>query len=193
MTKAVPYFPFYAANFIASKPFRLMTIEERGLWITMQMECWVNGTIPADQKELAKYLGCSLEEIQRSFTQKQYSFLEKVGNELKSPSLDEQRKEFMERREQQRLGGIEGAKRKKNKQTTEKQDKEQSPPQGIPEGQPQGSLSYINSASIKSISINSNQITNNKLTDNQFEAWMDDAEDAPDITNDYLRASRGGL
>jgi hypothetical protein len=99
----------------------------------------------------------------------------------------------MERREQQRLGGIEGAKRKKNKQTTEKQDKEQSPPQGIPEGQPQGSLSYINSASIKSISINSNQITNNKLTDNQFEAWMDDAEDAPDITNDYLRASRGGL
>jgi hypothetical protein len=193
MTKAIPYFPLYAANFIASKPFRLMTIEERGLWITMQLECWVNGSLPADQKELAKYLGCSLEEIQRSFTHKQYSFLEKIGNELKSPELEEQRKEFLERREQQRLGGIEGAKRKKNKQTAEKQAEEQGQPQGIPEGQPKGSLSYINSASIKSSSINSNQLTNKDLTDKEFESWMDDAKDAPDITNDYLRASRGGL
>lgn len=170
-----------------------MTIEERGLWITMQLECWVNGSLPADQKELAKYLGCSLEEIQRSFTHKQYSFLEKIGNELKSPELEEQRKEFLERREQQRLGGIEGAKRKKNKQTAEKQAEEQGQPQGIPEGQPKGSLSYINSASIKSSSINSNQLTNKDLTDKEFESWMDDAKDAPDITNDYLRASRGGL
>jgi len=189
MTKAVPYFPLYAANFIASKPFRLMTIEERGLWITMQLECWVNGSLPADQKELAKYLGCSIEEIQRSFTQKQYSFLEKVGNELKSPELEEQRKEFMERREQQRLGGIKGAKQKKEKQAAKKLIEEQ----GIPEGQPKGSLSYINSASIKSSSIDSNQLTNKKLTEEEYEAWMDDAEDAPDITNDYLRESRGGL
>jgi uncharacterized protein YdaU (DUF1376 family) len=191
MTKAVPYFPLYAANFIASKPFRLMTIEERGLWITMQLECWVNGSVPADQKELAKYLGCSIEEIQRSFSQKQYSFLEKIGDELKSPELEEQRKEFMERREQQRLGGIKGAKQRKENQAVEKLTKEQGQPPALPEGQPKGSLSYINSASIKSSSVNSNQFTNMKLTDKEFESWMDDAKDAPDITNDYLRASKG--
>lgn len=191
MTKSVPYFPLYAANFIASKPFRLMTIEERGLWITMQLECWVNGSVPANQNELAKYLGCSIEEIQRSFTQKQYSFLEKIGDELKSPELEEQRKEFMERREQQRLGGIKGAKQKKEKQAVEKLIEAQGQPPAPPEGLPKGSLSYINSASIKSSSINSNQLINKKLTDEQFESWMNDAKDAPDITNDYLRASRG--
>jgi hypothetical protein len=187
MTRAVPYFPLYAANFIASKPFRLMTIEERGLWITMQLECWVNGSLPADQKELAKYLGCSLEEIQRSFTQKQYSFLEKIGDELKSPELEEQRKEFMERREKQRIGGQEGAKRKKAKQNSESMHSNE----GIPEGQPKGSLVKFKSASIKSSSINSNQLTKKELSDKEFEAWMDDADDAPDIAKDYLRASRG--
>ena len=191
MTKAVPYFPLYAANFIASKPFRLMTIEERGLWITMQLECWVNGSVPADQKELAKYLGCSIEEIQRSFTQKQYSFLEKIGDELKSPELEEQRKEFMERREQQRLGGIKGAKQKKENKAVEKLIKEQGQPPAQPEGQPKGSLGYVNSASIKLSSINSNQLTKKELSDKEFDAWMDGYTNAPDITNDYLRASKG--
>lgn len=193
MTKAVPYFPLYAANFIASKPFRLMTIEERGLWITMQLECWVNGSVPADQKELAKYLGCSIEEIQRSFTQKQYSFLEKIGDELKSPELEEQRKEFMERREQQRLGGIKGAKQKKENQAVEKLIEAQGQPPALPEGQPKGSLSYINSASIKSSSVNSNQLINKGEISDSNKAWLEAAfDETPKIMpRDYSKESRG--
>ena len=133
--RAVPYYPFYAANLIANKQFRLMTIEERGLWITIQMECWVNGSVPSDPRELAKHLGVSHEEVQRSFTQKQLSFLQKIGEEFKSPELEEQRKEFMVRREKQRIGGMEGAKRKKDKQNLENTLN----CEGIPEGQPAGS------------------------------------------------------
>jgi hypothetical protein len=164
-----------------------MTIEERGLWISIQMECWVNGSVPSDLKELAKYLGVTYEEVQRSFTQKQLSFLQRMGDELKSPELEEQREEFMVRREKQRIGGMEGAKRKKAKQNSENTLNNG----GIPEGQPKGSLVQFNSASIKSSSINSNQLTNKKLTDKEFEDWMDGSKDAPDITNEYLRQSRG--
>ena len=188
MTKAVPYYPLYAANFIACKPFRLMTIEERGLWITIQMECWVSGSVPSDPNELAQYLGCSLQEIQRSLTQKQFSFLEKVGDELKSPALEEQRREFLDRREQQRLGGIKGAKQKKDKHTAEKLAEDVGQPQGIPTGQPKGSLSHLNSASISSSSINSNQLIKKKMTDEEFESWMDGKQDNSDA---YFRASRG--
>jgi hypothetical protein len=113
MTKPVPYYPLYAANFIASKIFRLMSIEERGLWITIQMECWVNGSVPSDSKELTQYLGATSEEIHRSLTQKQFTFLENIRGEHKSPELEAYRKGFIDRREKQRLGGIDGAKKKR--------------------------------------------------------------------------------
>ena len=33
MIKDVPYFPFYAANIMSSRSFRLMSLKERGLLI----------------------------------------------------------------------------------------------------------------------------------------------------------------
>jgi hypothetical protein len=135
--KPVPYFPLYAANILASKPFKMMSIEERGLWITIQMECWVNGSVPSDLKDLAMYLRFTPDEVQCWFTQNQFSFLQKVGNELKSPELEEQRKKYMDGREQQRLGGIEGAKRKAEKER-QRQARDGLERQGQPQGQPQG-------------------------------------------------------
>jgi len=182
MTKAVPYYPFYAANVLASKPFRLMSAQERGLWITIQMECWVNGSVPSDPKELANYLGIPFEVVERSLTKIQYSFIEKIGNELTSPELDEQRNIFMERREKQRLGGIKGAKEKKAKQVPAKAIDEQ----GTPTGQPKGSLSYI-----KSNSINLNQLTRSEVLTKDQKAWADDFSNASANPNAYEKASRG--
>ena len=183
--KPVPYFPLYAANILASKPFKMMTIEERGLWITIQMECWVNGSVPSDLKDLAKYLGVGGDEVQRSFTQKQHSFLQKVGSELKSPDLEVQRKEFMDRREKQRIGGIQGAEKKRQKQAKEIQAV-QGQPQCIPQGQPKGSLDYLNSDSFKL-----NQLVRSEITDAENKAWVDEYENTPDLSNEYLRASKG--
>jgi len=183
MTKPVPYYPFYAANLIANRQFRLMTLEERGLWITIQMECWVNGSVPSDSSELAKYLGVTYEEVQRSFTQKQLSFLKRNGTEFQSPELEEQREEFMLRREKQRLGGHEGAKRKKAKQESEGARKGI----GTPKGQPTGSLTYVNSNSI-----NSNQLINKgvvKSTDPWLAAAFDD--EPSHVSNDYAKQSKG--
>ena len=187
--KPVPYFPLYAANFLASKPFRMMSIEERGLWITIQMECWVNGSVPSDLKDLAKYLGVSDDEVQRSFSQKQLSFLQKVGGELKSPELDEYRQGYLAVREKQRIGGIEGAERKAEKER-QRLAKEllskQGKPQGIPEGDPKGSLIQFNSNSV-----NSNQLIRSEVSDEKNRAWNEAYENALDASEEYLIASKG--
>jgi hypothetical protein len=183
--KPVPYFPLYAANFLASKPFRMMSIEERGLWITIQMECWVNGSVPSDLKDLAKYLGVSDDEVQRCFTQKQLSFLQKVGGELKSPELDEYRQGYLAVREKQRIGGIEGAERKRQKQSKETLARK-SQSQGVPEGQPKGSLGYVNLDSFKS-----SQLIRSEITNAENKAWVDEYDSTPDLSNPYLRSSKG--
>lgn len=183
--KPVPYFPLYAANFLASKPFRMMSIEERGLWITIQMECWVNGSVPSDLKDLAKYLGFSNDAVERSFTQKQLSFLQKVGGELKSPELEEYRQGYLATREKQRIGGIEGAEKKRQKKSKEALAI-QNQSQGQPEGQPEGSLDYVNSDSFKS-----SQLLRNEITNLENKAWVDEYDRTPDLPNSYLRASKG--
>lgn len=171
MTKPVPYYPLFAANLIASKPFRLMTLEERGLWITIQMECWVNGAVPSNLDELAKYLGIPSDEVHRCFTKTQMSFLIKEDESFKSPELEEQRKEFLEQREKQRIGGIDGAKRKKAKQEAARK-------LGIPKGQPEGSLSYINSNQINSNSFISNQLVERRFSAEEIDEWIDDYDNA---------------
>ena len=183
--KPVPYFPLYAANFLASKPFRMMTIEERGLWITIQMECWVNGSVPSDLKDLARYLGITPDELQNSLTQNQFSFLQKIGKELKSPELEEYRQGYLAAREKQRIGGIQGAENKRLKQAKEILAM-QGQPQGEPEGQPKGSLNYVNSDSFKS-----SQLVRSKITDAENKAWVDEYENTPDLSNAYLKASKG--
>ena len=190
--KDVPYFPMYAANIIASRTYRLMSLAERGLWVTITMDCWINGGVPSNFKEMSKILGFSEEELKQYFSKYQTTFFHIENGQYISKELEEYRRGYLATREKQRLAGIESAQKKKDKQKQAKDiAADQGPPPALPEGQPKGSLSYINSASIKSSFINSNQLTNKKLTDEQYESWMDDADDAPDITNDYLRASRG--
>jgi len=168
MTKAVPYFPLYAANILAARPFKLMSLKERGLWITMQMECWVNKTIPSDSVELAKYLGVPITELEDGLTDYQFSFIEKVQGELISPELSEYQRQFEEKREKQRLGGLKGAERKKLKNLKEKA----SITEGTPKGQPKGSLSYLNSTSIRLNSLKSNQLADMKEMSPENAAWV---------------------
>lgn len=97
MTKAVPYFPLYAANFIASRPYKLMTLQQRGLWISIYMECWVNGSLPADINEMAKLLGFPVNEVEQAMSQLHYSFLEKSDGQLISKELEEYRHAFLEK------------------------------------------------------------------------------------------------
>lgn len=180
MTKSVPYFPLYAANFIASKPYRLMTLQQRGLWITLYMEFWVNGSLPADLDQLAKLLGFSSAEVGSAMSVLHKSFFAEINGELISNELEEYRQGFNERREKQRLGGLIGAKNKKAKQ--------QKAEAGLPIGQPNGSLSYV-----RSDLVNSNQLTKEVSSMSGNTKWLEEFEgnssDCP--ADDYQRASKG--
>lgn len=186
MTKPVPFFPLYAANFIASKPYRLMNLQERGLWITLYMEFWVNGSLPSDAKDLSKLLGFTTSEIEQSLSKLQFSFIEIVNGELVCEELEEYRQGYLDRREKQRLGGLVGAERKKAKKAIA-QDYPKKEVKGIPVGQAIGSLSHINSNSI-----NSNQITDKEVISQSHAEWIAAAFDEnPNAIKDYKKESKG--
>ncbi len=185
MTKPVPYFPLYAANFLAARPFRVMNLEQRGLWITIMMECWVNGSVPVNHSDLSKLLGVDLDVLKRSLTELQTAFFEKKGDELICLELEEYRKGYEERREKQREGGKRGAENKKEKQ------RQAIKGEGVPQGQPKGHLDYVNSTQVKSNYLQSNQTIRKEILSLENREWAEEYEKSPDAGNSYRSASRG--
>ena len=180
MIKDVPYFQLYAANFLANREFRLMSLDERGLLISIYVECWVNNNVPVNQAELAKCLGFSELDVSKALTNRIKSFLvEKEGNYI-SPELEGYREKFIEGRRKQSEGGKAGARKKKEKLLGWVGEAE-----GVPEGQPKGSLIQVNSSSI-----NSNQLLNKEFASEEIQSWIDDYDGAPEAVA-YFKASRG--
>ncbi|MBU3565060.1 DUF1376 domain-containing protein [Polynucleobacter sp. MWH-HuK1] len=177
MIKDVPYFPFYAANIMSNRAFRLMSLKERGLFITLLMECWINGSIPSEFVDMSKILGFTFDEVKSAYTNLHSAFFHQQGGQIISHELEGYRKGYLETREKQRLGGIKGAKQKK--------DKEKGGGKGIPEGQPKGSLVQVNSNSV-----NLNQLLNKELQSKEIQSWIDDYDRAPEAIS-YFKASRG--
>jgi len=181
MIKDVPYFQLYAANFLSNRQFKLMSLDERGILISIYMECWVNLSVPKEPVELAKCLGYSEQEASRALTTRVKSFLlEKEGNYV-SPELEGYREKFMEARRRQSEGGKDGAKRKKEKSMGRVKEVA-----GIPEGQPKGSLLQIKSNSLKS-----NQLLEKEVMSDENMRWLEDYVNAPDVAVSYLKASKG--
>jgi uncharacterized protein YdaU (DUF1376 family) len=177
MIKDVPYFPFYAANMMSSRSFRLMSLKERGLLITIMMECWINGGVPSDITDMAKILGLTVDDVKFAFTNRQLTFFHKEEGQFISKELEGYRQNYLDMREKQRLGGLKGAKNKK--------DKNARLPKGQPQGEPEGSLSQISSNSF-----NSNQLLKKEVMDKEVKAWIRDYESAPEAIS-YSKVSRG--
>ena len=181
MIKDVPYFPLYAANLMSSRSFRLMSLKERGLLITILIECWVNGGVPSDFADMAKILGLTLDEVKMAYTNLQSTFLQEQEGQIISQELEGYRKGYLATREKQRLGGIKGAKQKKDKD----KGRTEALGGGQPKGQPKASLIQVNSNSI-----NSNQLLNKEFESQEIQSWVDAYDRAPEAIS-YLKASRG--
>ena len=125
MPRDVPYFKCYAENIMARRNYRAMSLSERGLWISIYLECWPNQYTPSDTKELALFLGKDETSVQTAFTERVLSFFRIDNDKLVCPELEELREDFFQEREKRRLGGIKGAQIKKEKARS---------PSGIPEG-----------------------------------------------------------
>lgn len=114
--KAPPAFQFYATDVLASKQFRLMNFEERGLYITLLSECWVNHSVPADEGKLSKFLGVDEAKVKPLLTENVLDFFEIRNDQIQSPDLIKYRAELDLRREKQSAGGKRGQQLKKTKQ-----------------------------------------------------------------------------
>lgn len=92
-----PAFLVYAANLIVDRNHKLMALDERGLRITMMMECWCNGSIPSDTRELARVLGLGQPELEKALTARVMQYFEERDDVLVCPELLEYR-EHLDRR-----------------------------------------------------------------------------------------------
>lgn len=110
--KTSPAFQFYASDTMADKRYRSMSLEERGLLLSILCECWVNHAVPADAAGLGKWLGFSDVTVKAALTGRVLSFFESKSGELKSAELERYRKELLERRERMSQGGKKGAQTK---------------------------------------------------------------------------------
>jgi uncharacterized protein YdaU (DUF1376 family) len=188
MIKDVPYFPFYAANMMSSRSFRLMSLKERGLLITIMMECWINGSVPSDLSDMAKILGLTIDEVKSSYTNLHSTFLHVQGGQIISKELEGYRQGYLATREKQRLAGIESANKKKQKEfggSLENQGQPSGLLSNAPLGQPEGSSVQINSNSFSS-----NQLLKKGLLNDENKSWIDAYDRAPEAIS-YLKASRG--
>ena len=103
-----PAFQEYASTMLASIPFRVASLEARGLLYTLRLELWENERLPADPETLARLLGLSPADIARLLPSVM-PFLLTVDGFLTCPELDAYRDELSERRERQSQGGKRGS------------------------------------------------------------------------------------
>ena len=196
LLRPVPYFKCFAANTIADRSYRLMGLAERGLWISLYLECWVNGNAPSKPAKLAKILGIQDKEVEEGLTENVLHFFEIRNEQLHSPELDGNRAEYEASRIKKSEGGIEGAKRKKEmaRARAEFSEHPQQPSstQGYPSGLPSGSLNSITSNSITSNSFKSNSLIGKEVPVVAEDPWITKCFGDTEESKEYKRQSRGG-
>jgi hypothetical protein len=106
-----PAFQEYASDWLASRIFRECNLAERGLLMTMRLECWVNKSVPAKPESLARVLGCPLPEIEAAFSVGVRSFFTESDGKLICPELDAYRAKLEQARLAMSAGGRKGGKR----------------------------------------------------------------------------------
>jgi uncharacterized protein YdaU (DUF1376 family) len=60
-----PAFQFYPKDFLTDENVRVMSLQERGAYITLICLCWLEGTLPADVSRLARVCGTPLTVFRR--------------------------------------------------------------------------------------------------------------------------------
>ncbi|SFL01538.1 Uncharacterized conserved protein YdaU, DUF1376 family [Nitrosomonas aestuarii] len=192
-----PAYQEYAATILAEISFRTMSLQSRGLFYTMRLECWVNQRLPLDQDDLAKILGFSTAEVSASLPAVM-PFFAIDGEFIICPELEDYREHLAEQRRKQSQGGKTGSaitNSKRNKKTKNHIDDDSSTlPSTSTSNSPstlQVPLRGTNESSVQSNTIkpSQNQFSNKRVVDDSFVAEYETAEQC--TADDYCRTSRG--
>lgn len=108
---APPAFQFYPRDFLADANVIAMTLEERGLYITLLACAWIEGSIPAEAPEIARLVHYPEKQFRRVWGRVSRCFKPREDDgRLINPRLESERviqAEFRrERSEAGRIGGL---------------------------------------------------------------------------------------
>lgn len=99
-----PAFQFYPKDFLADINVASMSMEERGIYITLLSYCWIEGWLPSGSTKLQRLCNNPL-NWEESWGNISPCFYEKDGK-LYHKRLEEERRKQIEWREKSREGGI---------------------------------------------------------------------------------------
>ena len=119
MTNKSPAFQFYPGDFLSDENVISMTFEERGLYITLLSNCWIQGSIPSDPDKIIKLLpGYSNENGVPELVIDCFNEMDGNSKRLVHPRLDKERTKQADFKEAKSESGKRGAqKRWENHQT----------------------------------------------------------------------------
>lgn len=99
----------YASDRIADRNFKRMSANERGVFYSIQLEYWVNGTVPADLDEMARIFGLTRQELEAGLTERVKRYLKAVegpeGLGYDVPELEQYRMAVYAKRARQSEAG----------------------------------------------------------------------------------------
>lgn len=96
-----PAFQFYANEFLADEHVALMSMQERGVYITLICKCWNEGTLPADVGRLAKLCGIPFGAFRKLWPAVSPCFRPASDDRLLHPRLEKERKKQRDFRRRQ--------------------------------------------------------------------------------------------
>ena len=109
-----PAFQFYPRDWLASSAVTRMTPEQRGCYIQLLSYCWLDGSLPTDDADLAQLAGCGQPRWQRIGALVRQQFTERDGR-LYQARLDSERSKQAEYRSGATEHGRKGARARWNK------------------------------------------------------------------------------
>lgn len=185
-----PAYQEYAATILARLPFRTMTLQDRGLFYTMKLECWVNLRLPHNHNDLAKVLGLPVAEVASSLAAVM-PFFEVADGFIISPELENYRAHLADRKIKQSRGGKLGSaitNGKRNRSAKAVDDGDSSTPSSTSRLTRRGGGESLVQSNTEKPS--QNQPLEREVIADPFVADYEATENC--MADDYARASGGG-
>jgi len=186
-----PAFQEYASDILSDRNFRMLSLAERGLLMTMRLECWVNKFIPATPSELSILLNLNPSNVQEALTDRLVGFFERHGDNFYCPELEAYREELAARKEAQSAGGRKGGETTQKRQRLTKPTLE-SELQPISQTDLQGKIKPLSRGEMKREEEKREELPIKNFDDPEIDQWVSCYEAAPSpIVNEYAKQSRG--
>lgn len=106
--KPPPAFQMYSSDRLADRPFKMMSLAERGLLHTLELECWCNRNVPANIDAMARTLGLNASEVKDALSDLVLAHFTQAGDNLTSPELETYREKLDKHHRLKSEGGKKG-------------------------------------------------------------------------------------